>query len=75
MDGISSGGNVRLILAAIGKAVGQESLLPIGEKNVSYAHLTVPARDVRIASILLIGVLPAGILLAGGVILWQRRRR
>lgn len=75
VDGISSGGNVRLILAAIGKAVGQESLLPIGEKNVSYAHLTVPARDVRIASILLIGVLPAGILLAGGVILWQRRRR
>ena len=75
VDGISSGGNIRLLLAAVGKAAGEQNFLPILEKNVSYAHLTVPERDVRITSILLIGVLPAGILLAGGAILWKRRRR
>lgn len=75
VDGISSGGNIRLILAAAAKAAGQEEYLPIREKNVSYAHLTVPAQDVTAVSILLIGVLPACILLAGGIYLWRRRRR
>ena len=75
VDGIAAGGNLRLILAAISQSVGEESLLPIAEKSVSYEHLTVTARDVKITAAVLIGVIPAGILLAGGIVLWRRRRR
>ncbi|EET60906.1 hypothetical protein BRYFOR_06972 [Marvinbryantia formatexigens DSM 14469] len=69
-----SGGNYRLFVNTISWLCGNETTVSIPAKSMSTEYLTVPAASASFWSILVIGVIPGGFLIAG-LYTWLRRRR
>ena len=69
-----SGGNYRLFINTLSWICGNEATVSIPVKNISTEYLTVPAASASFWSILVIGVIPGGFLLAG-LYIWLKRRK
>jgi len=74
MDEAVSGGNSEFIISALSWMAEHEVTISIPSKSLETEYLTLTSASVNFWSLFTIFVLPAGILLCGGLI-WFRRRK
>ncbi len=73
-DLTSSGANTTLAMNAISSMLGEREAIAIPSKSLNYTYLTIENSAARILEIVMIGVLPAGFLAIGVIVLVRRRR-
>jgi len=69
-----SGGNQDFFLNTLGWMVEQENSISIHAKSLSTEYLTIDSGTANMLSILIVGILPLGYLVAG-IYIWARRKR
>ncbi len=74
-DAMVSGANSDLVLASLGWMAGSESSISIHTKTLTTQYLTVPDSAASIWSVFFIGLIPAALLITGGVVMVRRRKR
>ena len=74
-NALVSGANNDLVLAALGWMTGSDSSIAIHTKTLTTEYLTVPDSAASLWSALFIGVIPALLLICGGIVLVRRRKR
>lgn len=74
IDALVAGGNSALFLGSLNWMCEGKQTVSVGAKGMSVNYLVLSSRDVTLWSVLLIGVLPALVLTAGGIV-WYRRRK
>lgn len=75
VDRTVAGGNSNLLLNALNWMGGQEESISIRAKSVDEETLTVPASSASFWSVVMIGVIPAVLIIAGIIIYVRRKRR
>ncbi len=70
-----SGTNNDFFLACLGWMTGSDSSISIHSKSLSYEDLNVPAAAANVWSIVFVIAIPVLLLVAGGMILYRRRKR
>ncbi len=75
VDALVSGGNTDLLLSTLGWTCGQEASMSIHAKTVDAEKLVVPAANANLWSVVLVIGLPLFFLLAGAIVVLDRRKK
>lgn len=70
-----SGSNFDLFLNSMGWMCETKNTMTIRAKKLASEYLTIPSSHSRWWSVVLLGVLPLGFVLVGGIVWYRRRRR
>lgn len=75
IDTLVAGGNSALFINSLNWICAGKQTVSIAAKGMSVDYLVLSSRDVTLWSTLFIGVLPALVLTAGGIVWYRRRKR
>ncbi len=75
MNSAVSGGNFELVMNCLSKLADHEATVAIASKSLEVEYLTLTAAGVHTLSIAVTAMLPAILLIFGGIIWYKRRKR
>lgn len=71
----SSGANLNLAMNALSSLAGESEAVSIRTKSLSYDYLTISDSSAASLKTLMIGIIPAGVVLCGVIVILERRKR